>query len=313
MTLDQLLILVNIVEQGSMGAAAKALYRTQPTLSVSMKKLEEEFNVEIFSRTQRRMTLTPAGQAMYQKAKRVLERTDEFESFCQQLAVGNEPEVNIAFDASIPIRLISGVLKQCEAEFPQTSFNLLAENLFGTMERLTEREADLAIIPHFDGNPRFKAQPFFKYRFFPVAAANYPPAQSEHEVSLETMKDYVQVILTDSAKKTSSDTYGVLDGGRHWRVNNVQTKKEIIVEGLGWGRLPEFTIQTELDAGQVVPLKIENFERFRETEICVVCRADQLFGPVVQRLWESFQQLAAGRDENQPQTSSDKAIPPIIL
>ena len=260
-----------------------------------MKKLEEEFNVEIFSRTQRRMTLTPAGQAMYQKAKRVLERTDEFESFCQQLAVGNEPEVNIAFDASIPIHLISGVLKQCEAEFPQTSFNLFAENLFGTIERLTEREADLAIVPHFEENPLFKSLPFFKYRFFPVAAASYPPAQSDDEVSLETMKDYAQVILTDSAKKAPSDTYGVLDGGRHWRVNNVQTKKEIIVEGLGWGRLPEFMIQEELETGQVVPLKIENFERFRETEICILCRSEQIFGPVVQYLWDSFQQFSTSR------------------
>ena len=48
MTLDQLQILVKIVEHGSMGAAAEALYRTQPTLSVAMKKLEEEFRHRAF-------------------------------------------------------------------------------------------------------------------------------------------------------------------------------------------------------------------------------------------------------------------------
>lgn len=293
MTLDQLRILATIVEHGSMGEAAKKLYRTQPTLSVAIKKLEEEFNVEIFSRTQRRMTLTSAGQAMYQKAKRVLARAEEFENFGRLLAQGHEPEVKIAFDASIPIWLISKVLKQCEADFPETNLNLFAENIYGTMERLVEKEADLAIVTYFEESHLFTALPLLKFRFFPVAAASHPLAQFENEVPFEALLDYVQVVLKDSARKVSDENHLVAANGRSWRVNDYHTKKEIVLEGLGWGNLPDFTIQEELANARLVPLKIENYYRYRESEICVVCRADQIFGPVVQSLWTSFQELGA--------------------
>ena len=110
MTLDQLKILDQIVEHGSMRGAAKALFRTQPTLSVAMKNLEQEFGLVLFSREQHRITLTLEGQAIYQKAKRVLGSADALQNLAKQLAMGNEPQVNIAFDGSIPIRLIAEVL-----------------------------------------------------------------------------------------------------------------------------------------------------------------------------------------------------------
>ncbi len=289
MTLDQLQILVKIVETGSMGAAAKALHRTQPTLSVSMKNLEKEFRIEIFSREGRRLILTPVGQAIYQKARRVLERAEEFESFGRQLGIGNEPNVKIAFDASIPIRFISEVLKQCKADFPETNLDLFAENLYGTMERLIEKEVDLAVVAYFEENHLFKALPLIKYRFFPVAASTHPLAQYENDVPLEDLQAYVQVVLKDSAKNVSKENHRVIEGVRHWRVNHYHTKKEMILEGLGWGNLPDFTIKKELESHKLVPLKIENYYRYGDSEICVVSRTGQRFGPVVQSLWESFQ------------------------
>ena len=292
MTLDQLQILVKIVEHGSMGAAAEALYRTQPTLSVAMKKLEEEFGIKIFSREERRLTLTPIGQAMVQKAQRVLERAEEFEHLGRQLAVGNEPYVKIAFDASIPIRFISGVLKQCEVDFPETSLELFAENLFGVTERLTEGEADLAVMTRIQENHLFRALPLRKFRFYPVAAATHPLNQYESDVPLEDTKEYVQVVLRDSARNAPAQTFRIIEEARQWYVNDVQTKKEIIVEGLGWGALPDFMIKEELETQKVVPLKIENYYRSGESEICIVGRAGQPVGPVVQSLWESFQKFA---------------------
>ncbi|MEM7132859.1 MAG: LysR family transcriptional regulator [Chloroflexota bacterium] len=288
MTLDQLQILVKIVEHGSMGAAAEVLYRTQPTLSVAMKKLEEEFGIELFSREDRRLTLTPIGQAMVQKAQRVLERAEEFEHLGRQLATGNEPKVKIAFDGSIPIRFISKVLKQCEVDFPETSLELFAENLFGVTERLTEGEVDLAVVTGFEENHLFRSLPLRKFRFFPVAAATHPLTQYENDVPLEDTKEYVQVILRDSARNAPDQNYRVIEEARQWHVNDVQTKKEIIVEGLGWGTLPDFMMEEELETQKVVPLEIENYYRVGESEICVVGRADRPFGPVVQSLWDSF-------------------------
>ena len=76
MTLDQLKILQQIVHTGSLRAAARKLHRTQPTLSVAMKKLEEELELDLFSRDQYRLTLTSAGESVYQKATAILSQAD---------------------------------------------------------------------------------------------------------------------------------------------------------------------------------------------------------------------------------------------
>lgn len=297
MTLEQLQILIKIVETGSMGAAAKALHRTQPTLSVSVKNLEEEFKVAIFSRENRRLTLTSAGQVLYQKAKRVLERAEEFEAFARQLGTGNEPSVKIAFDASIPIRFISEVLTSCNNEFPDTNLDLFAENLYGPLERLAEKEVDLAVVTYFEQNHLFKAIPLIKFRFYPIASATHPLAQYDDEVPLEDLRDYVQVVLKDSARNTANPSHRVIEGARHWQVNDYQTKKEMVLEGLGWGNLPDYTIEEELETQTLVPLKIENYYRFGESEICIMCRTDQVFGPVVQNLWDAFQSYSDYRNK----------------
>ena len=127
MTLEQLHILVNIVEMGSMGAAARALQRSQPTLSIAVKKLEQELQLDLFSREHHSMIPTPAGQALYQKARRVVQQAEQFERLSWQLAQGIEANVNIAFDASIPIHFISAVLKQCKVDFPDTNLDLIAK------------------------------------------------------------------------------------------------------------------------------------------------------------------------------------------
>ncbi len=293
MTLDQLKILEQIAETGSIGAAAKTLYRTQPTLSVAMKKLEEELNLSIFSRDQYRITLTPAGHSLYYKAKQVLKKAEEFEQLGQYLTTGCEAELHIAFFGELPIAPLMSVLKRCEQDYPQTKLHLSVENLLGGMERLLENEVDLAILPWKQENHSLEYKPFVKIRLMPVVSPQFPPALLSPPVPQEVIKQYVQVVLKDSSRRPSKETYGVLEGGRQWRVNDLHTKKAIILSGMGWGNLPEHIIRAELDQGLLVPLQLENYTAFVESNAFVVRRFGQPTGPVAQKLWEDFQCYAA--------------------
>ncbi|MBC7465978.1 MAG: LysR family transcriptional regulator [Bdellovibrio sp.] len=72
MTFDQLETLEMIVEKGSFKAAADHLHKTQPSLSVAIKKLEEEFDLKLFNRDQYRPKLTAEGIVFYNWAKQTL-------------------------------------------------------------------------------------------------------------------------------------------------------------------------------------------------------------------------------------------------
>lgn len=292
MTLEQLKMLVKIADAGSVLAAAEALYRTQPTVSVSIRKLEEELGVGLLDRKQYRATLTAAGQQLCRQARTILKHAEEFSKMARHLAAGNEPQLSLAIEASCPMPLLLQTLRASERKYPQTEFNLQVENIWGALEKIQTKEADLVISPWFEELPNLESVPLTHTRLIVVAAADF--CASSRELTLEEMKRLVQVVVRDSSRQQQlQKSYGVLEGGRHWIIGDHQTKKQLIQAGMGWGKLHEHLIEEELASGELVPLKINNYPCVLEIEIRVVRRFGEPRGPVAESLWQDFTSLAA--------------------
>src|SRR5215467_2168681 len=84
-TLKQLRHLVALADNGHFGAAAKACFVTQSTLSASLKELETILGAPLVDRTKRRVAFTPLGDATVERARRLLE---EAEALLGQLQAG---------------------------------------------------------------------------------------------------------------------------------------------------------------------------------------------------------------------------------
>ena len=76
MELQQLRCFVTVADHGSFTRAAQVLVLSQPTLSLSVSKLEAEFGTELFQRTSRGVVLTSAGESLLGPARKVLESVD---------------------------------------------------------------------------------------------------------------------------------------------------------------------------------------------------------------------------------------------
>lgn len=71
--LDELAVFVAVVQQGSLAAAARTLRRSPPAITRALAALESRFGVNLIERTTRRLSPTPAGLALFERAKGVLE------------------------------------------------------------------------------------------------------------------------------------------------------------------------------------------------------------------------------------------------
>lgn len=288
MTLEQLRSLLAIVEGGSLKAAAQTLHRTQPTISVAIKNLEEELGLTLFHRDKYRNTLTAEGKTLYEKAKQVLGQAQSFKNLAQQLAAGEETEVGIGFTSAIPVAPIISTIRQCKKEFPRTRLEVYSENGMGPLDLLESGQASLLIIPWMENIAKLESIHFMNLRFMQVIAADSPLLQQYDVVPKAVMKTHPQVII--SGRKSSKRSFGVLEGGDQWRVNDFQTKKEIIMQGMGWGGLPEHLIKEELEQGLLAPLKVAGDVPQPTIELRVARLESEPVGPVAQRLWELFQQ-----------------------
>ena len=76
MTLTDLRYLVTLAELRHFAKAAAACFVSQPTLSIAIKKLEDELNITLFERHRHELLVTPAGERIIQQAKVVLHESE---------------------------------------------------------------------------------------------------------------------------------------------------------------------------------------------------------------------------------------------
>ncbi|CAA0104733.1 HTH-type transcriptional regulator YhaJ [BD1-7 clade bacterium] len=290
MTLDQLKILLAIVEGGSLRAAADCLNRTQPTISVAIKNLEDELSLKIFDRSNYRNQLTPQGKALYEKAKLVLGQAQSFKDLAAQLATGEELEVGVAFTSAIPVAPIINTIKQCKIEFSGTRLEVYSENGMGPLDCLDDGRASVLVIPWIQNIEKLESMHFMNMRFISVISTDSPLLRKYDVVPKAVMKTHPQVVI--SGRKSSQTSYGVLKGGDQWRVNDFQTKKEIIMQGMGWGSLPEHLIKEELEQGLLAQIHVEGEVTSPDIEFRIARLDSEPAGPVAQRLWELFRERA---------------------
>lgn len=88
MTLTELKYIVAVARERHFGRAAEASFVAQPTLSVAIKKLEDELGVQLFERRSQEVVVTPIGQRVIEQARRVLEEAGRVKEIARQ---GKDP------------------------------------------------------------------------------------------------------------------------------------------------------------------------------------------------------------------------------
>ncbi|MDD4976203.1 MAG: LysR family transcriptional regulator [Bacteriovorax sp.] len=285
MTLEQILTIEAIVQEGSFKAAADFLHKSQPSISMAIKKLEEEYQIILFSRDEYRPTLTNEGRIFFEKAKSVLKQFRELDTTARQMSRGEEVELRISVDAVSPVSLILKFLKQFFSNHPLTRLQLSFEVLNGTLERLVDGEVDFAITPmHGRGDWSVDALPLTKTVIIPVMHAELIKGRKVTDLIL---REYNQIILADSSRHTKKMSTGILEGGKSITLSEVSFKKEMILQGLGWGGLPYEMVKSELAKNILVPIKTPLIKE-REMEIFLVRDPKKSLGPVARELWDKM-------------------------
>jgi DNA-binding transcriptional LysR family regulator len=283
MTLEQILTIEAIVQEGSFKAAADFLHKSQPSISMAIKKLEEEYQMILFSRDEYRPTLTNDGRIFFEKAKSDLKQFRELDTTARQMSRGEEVELRISIDAVSPVSLILKFLKQFFSNHPLTRLQLSFEVLNGTLERLVDGEVDFAITPmHGRGDWSVDALKLTKTVIIPVMHADLAKGK---KVTDTLLREYNQIILADSSRHTKKMSTGVLEGGKSITLSEVSFKKEMILQGLGWGGLPYEMVKNELAKKILVPIKTPLI-REHEMDIFLVRDPKKSLGPVARELWD---------------------------
>lgn len=129
------------------GRAAARLHLAQPSLSRQIRALEAELGVELFTRTTRRVELTPAGELLSERVRRVMAEIDEAVDDCQRAARGDAGRMAMSFTGSTTYGLLPVVARALRVGLPAVELQLHGEMLTPAQIRgLLDRSLDLALL-----------------------------------------------------------------------------------------------------------------------------------------------------------------------
>lgn len=143
MEMKQLEYFCSIVEAGTISGAAKALHMTQPPLSYQMKMLEDELEVQLFLRGTKKITLTEAGVALYERAESLLKMADITKR--EVFRIGTAATIHIGITPS-SVSMMAEYLARFAQKFPAIHFDIHEGSTFALREQLENQVVDITIL-----------------------------------------------------------------------------------------------------------------------------------------------------------------------
>lgn len=241
MTLQQLRYIVAIDEYRHFGKAAETCELTQSTLSLMVKKLEEELDVIIFNRDTHPVTTTEIGRKIIDKAKVVLYNVAQISELTRSEKTVLSGPLKIALISTVAPILVPGLFKYIGTNHPAVSLQTM-EMLTDTIrERLHKAEVDMGILPAPVYDPDLLEIPLWTEHFYayvserdPLYAVETIPAKSLLNRFIWIMKDGVRLWEVNSIPLTGDVQYEhYYEGGR------IGTLIQIVNENGGMTIVPE--------------------------------------------------------------------------
>ncbi|SMF10138.1 transcriptional regulator, LysR family [Tistlia consotensis] len=248
MNLRDLSYLVALADCGHFGRAAERCHVSQPTLSAQIRKLEEFLGVTLFERTSRQVALTPAGEAVVARARRVL---DEAEALVAEARGRAEPLAGPLALGIIPTLapyLLPSLIPALAAAHPRLEPVFHEDLTAPLLALLRDHGLDACLVALPVEEPDLTALPLFEEPFL-VAAAEGDPVTVGDPVPLARLGGARLLLLTDGhclrdqALTVCRLAGAAVPAGGDFRATSLETLRQLAIAGRGHTLLPALACQ----------------------------------------------------------------------
>ena len=253
LSLESLEVLDAIERKGSFAAAAHELGKVPSALTYVVRKLEDDLDVLLFDRRRHRAELTPAGRALLDEGRHLLQAADDLARRVKRLATGWEATLTIVLDNLVYFRALLPVIQDFYAENTATRLRFSREVLGGTWDALLSGRADLLLGPaHTASVQGVQTRTLGAIPFVFAVATHHPLAQAQEPVPAAAIARHRIVAVGDTSRNLPARTIGVMAGQDTLVVPTMDDKIQAQIRGLGCGWLPVPLAQPYLDSGVLI-------------------------------------------------------------
>ncbi|MFE8645072.1 LysR substrate-binding domain-containing protein [Sphingomonas sp. NCPPB 2930] len=251
MTLTELKYIVAVAREKHFGKAAEACHVSQPTLSVAIKKLEEELEVKLFERSANEVAVTALGEEIVRQAQSVLEQAAGIKEIARR---GKDPlagPLALGIIYTIGPYLLPDLVRQAIGRTPQMPLMLQENFTARLLEMLRTGEIDCAIMAEPFPDTGLAMAALYDEPFMIAVPSTHPlagrAAISAEEIKSETMlllgtghcfRDHVLEVCPEFAR-FSANAEGIR---KSFEGSSLETIKHMVAAGMGVTLVPRLSV-----------------------------------------------------------------------
>lgn len=261
MTLTELRYIVAVARERHFGKAAEACFVSQPTLSIAIKKLEDELDVKLFERGGTEVSVTPIGLEIVAQAQRVIEQASAIKEIARS---GKDPlagPLKLGVIYTVGPYLLPALVRQIIERVPQMPLVLQENFTVKLLDMLRTGELDAAIMAEPFPDHGLQILPLYDEPFMVAVPRDHPLAARSHvtstELKNETMlllgtghcfRDHVLEVCPEFARFSPG-----ADGIRKtFEGSSLETIKHMVASGMGVTVVPALSVPHEAQNNALV-------------------------------------------------------------
>ncbi|HEX7054885.1 MAG TPA: LysR substrate-binding domain-containing protein [Burkholderiales bacterium] len=261
MTLTELRYVVAVARERHFGRAAEACFVSQPTLSVAVKKLEEELGVTLFERGSGEVSVTPAGQKIIEQAQRVLEEAARIKELA---AAGRDPlagPLRLGAIYTIGPYLLPKLIPILRRTAPSMQLHIQENFTHRLAEMLKSGEVDVILVALPFEQPGVVTRAVYDEPFVVAVPRGHPwegrKRVSSDELSRESLlllgeghcfRDQVLEICHTVRARERSGISRTIEGG------SLETIRQMVASGVGVTVLPATSVSGPAGGSELIRL-----------------------------------------------------------
>jgi LysR family hydrogen peroxide-inducible transcriptional activator len=258
MTLTELRYVVAVARERHFGRAAESCFVSQPTLSVAIKKLEDELGVQLFERGNVDVSITPIGQRIVEQAQLVIDEAAQIKELARQ---GKDPlagPLKVGVIYTIAPYLLPVLVPTMIQRVAQMPLHLQEQFTVKLLELLRQGEIDCAIIAEPFSDHGLMVQPLYDEPFV-VAVPGHHPWAKRKAIAADELKAQTMLLLgaghcfRDQVLEVCPELSRYSQAGsglqQTFEGSSLETIRHMVASGVGITVLPQSAVGTEPGTG----------------------------------------------------------------
>jgi DNA-binding transcriptional LysR family regulator len=261
--LSQLEIFLSIAEEKSFSRAAEKMLRTQPAISIAIKRLEEELGESLFDRSSKNGSLTEAGRILLSYAQRMLNLREEALEAVGELRGMFRGRLTIGANESTSLYLLPPLLMEYRKRHPNIKIEVFRNISEKIPLEVSERNLDFGFLSYDPMHPNLQSLEIHRDELVLVV----PPKHRLAKETQVTVKDLGEEQFVAHNVKTPSRTKIFELFAQHRTPLNIclelatlETIKEFVLLEAGIAILPRLAVEAEIKSGKLVEVAVKGMK-----------------------------------------------------